>query len=81
VLTPLLEMHYVALLLLVVALYRRRLSLAWAAPLLLFGAPSSTVATSEVEIVRVVVVAALTVALAVSDLRPRTERGLRLGTA
>jgi hypothetical protein len=69
VLSPLLEMHYLAVLLLVVALYQRRFSLAWVAPLLIFGAPS-TVATSEIQVVHILVVAAATVALAVTDWTP-----------
>jgi glycosyl transferase family 87 len=77
ILSPLLELHYFALLLIVVALYRRRLSLAWAAPILLVVAPSSTFATSRVEVVRVLVVAAITLGLAVTDWTPRAlERSL-----
>ena len=41
VLSPLLEMHYLALLLVVVALYRRTFGLAWAVPLLFWGAPGN----------------------------------------
>ena len=39
VLTPLVEMHYLALLLVVVGLYRARFGAAWIVPLLIWGAP------------------------------------------
>ena len=78
VLTPLLEMHYVAVLLVVVALYRRRFGPAWAAPLLIWGAPA-TVPGSPIQIVHVLAVVAATVALALWDWRPQAlVRALRL---
>jgi Glycosyltransferase family 87 len=70
VLTPLLEMHYLATLLVVVALYRRRFALAWFVPLLLWGAPA-TVAGSTLHVLHVLVVAGATVLLAISDWRPQ----------
>jgi hypothetical protein len=63
VLSPLLEMHYLALLLVVVALYRRTFGLAWAVPLLIWGAPA-TVAGSPAQVVHVLTVVAATVAVA-----------------
>ena len=81
VLTPLLEMHYLAALLVVVALYRRRFGLAWVAPLLIWGAPG-TVAGSAIQVVHVLAVAAATVALALGDKTPRSlPRALKPGTA
>jgi len=69
VLSPLLEMHYLALLLVVVALYRRTFGLAWAMPLLIWGAPA-TVAGSTAQVVHVLAVVAATVAVAFRDWRP-----------
>jgi hypothetical protein len=66
VLSPLLEMHYLSALLVVVALYRRRLAAAWFVPLLFWGAPATT-AGSTIQVVHVLVVAAATVVLAASD--------------
>lgn len=71
VLTPVLEMHYFAALLVVVALYRRRLSAAWAAPLLVWGAP---VTGTPIHVVQVLAVVAATLAFAMSDWRPRPLR-------
>jgi len=71
VLTPLLEMHYFAALLVIVALYRPRLGPAWFAPLLIWGFPA-TVAGSAVRVGLVLLVVAVTVGLARSDWRPRT---------
>jgi Glycosyltransferase family 87 len=71
-LTPLLEMHYFALLLVVVALYRRHFGLVWVVPLLIWGAPA-TVAGSTIQVVHVLAVAAATVALALSASFPRSE--------
>ena len=63
VLTPVLEMHYLAALLVVVALYHRTFTLAWVAPLLIWGAqgsgPGSTIQTIHV-------LAALAIAIAVT---------------
>ena len=70
VLTPLLEMHYLAALLVIVALYRPRLGLAWFAPLLIWGFPA-TVAGSAFRVGLVLLVAAVTVGLALSNWRPR----------
>jgi hypothetical protein len=61
VITPLLELHYVAALLVIVALYRRSFALAWALPLLLWGA-SATRAGSTLQVVHVLAVAAVTLA-------------------
>jgi hypothetical protein len=70
VLTPLVEMHYFGLLLVVVSLYRRRLSLAWVAPLLFWGASAANVAT-PIQLLHVLLVATATVLLAMSDWRPK----------
>ncbi len=79
-LTPLLEMHYLALLLVVVALYRGRFGAAWIAPLLIWGAPGPN-EVSGAQRVHVLLVVAATVALALSDWRPRLRsRALRPGT-
>jgi hypothetical protein len=82
VLTPLLEMHYFTLLLVVVALYRDRLSAAWVVPLLMWGAPESNNGSS-VHRVHVFLVATLFLALVLSDWRPRLPRRrmLRFETA
>jgi hypothetical protein len=66
VLSPLLEMHYVALLLVVVALYRQQLSVAWAVPLLIWGAPANA-AGSPAQVLHVLVVVAATAVLAYRD--------------
>jgi hypothetical protein len=71
VLTPLVEMHYFALLLVVVALYRRRLDIAWLLPLLMWGASANGPGGSTAQLLHVLVVAAATVVLAMSDWRPR----------
>jgi hypothetical protein len=77
VLSPLLEMHYLALLIVVVALYRRSFGLVWALPLLIWGAPA-TVAGSTAQVVHVLAVVAATVAIAVSGWEPqKLERALR----
>jgi hypothetical protein len=76
VLTPLLELHYFAALLIVVALYRRRFGVAWVVPLLFWGAPA-TVAGSSIQVVHALVVAAVTVALAVSDWPSRRVRSIQ----
>lgn len=70
VLTPLLEMHYLAALLVVVALFQPRFSVAWFLPLLIFGAPA-TVAGSTMQVVHVLVIAGATVVLAINDWHPR----------
>ena len=70
VLSPLLEMHYLAVLLVVVALYRRTFSLAWVVPLLIWGAPA-TVAGSTAQVAHVLAVVAATVAVALWDWRPQ----------
>ncbi len=72
-LTPLVEMHYVAVLLVLVALYRPRLSLAWAAPCLIWGAPGSS-PISPLQAAHVLVVVALTVYLAYTGWEPRGYR-------
>jgi hypothetical protein len=63
-------MHYFGLLLVVVSLYRRRLSLAWVAPLLFWGASAANVAT-PIQLLHVLLVATATVLLAMSDWRPK----------
>ena len=79
VLTPLLEMHYLAVLLVVVGLYQRRFGAAWIAPLLIWGAPGSNEAVLA-QRVHVLVVVAATLALALSGRRPRLRpRSLRHG--
>ena len=70
VLSPLLEMHYLALLLVVVALYRRTFGLAWVVPLLIWGAPA-TVAGSRAQVVHVLAVVVATLAVAFSDCQPQ----------
>jgi hypothetical protein len=60
VLSPLLEMHYIAMLLVIVALYRRTFGFVWVLPLLIWGAPASNTASlPQVVHVLVVVVAAV----------------------
>lgn len=70
VLSPLLEMHYLAALLVVVALYRPRFGPVWALPLLFWGA-HATVAGSTVQVVHVLAVAAAISLLTVGAWRPR----------
>ena len=65
VLTPLLEMHYLAALLVVIALYRRQFGLAWVAPLLIWGAHATT-SGSTIQVVHVLVVASAAVAIAMT---------------
>ena len=78
VLTPLVEMHYLALLLVVVGLYRRRLDAAWLAPLLFWGASANGPGGLAIQNVHVLAVLPSTVALAMSDWRPRPfSRALR----
>ena len=72
-LTPLLEMHYVVVLLVLVALYRPRLSLAWVAPCLIWGAPG-TGTSAPLQVAHVLVVVALTVYLAYTGWEPRIPR-------
>jgi len=69
VFTPLLEMHYLAVLLVFVALFRKRLSAAWLVPLLIWGAPEPNNGSGLAR-VQVFLVVAATVALALSDWRP-----------
>ena len=77
VFTPLLEIHYFAVLLVVVALYRPRFGAAWLAPLLIWGATEANNGTG-LNRVHVFVVVAATLVLAMSDWRPRLpSRGLR----
>jgi hypothetical protein len=78
VLTPLLEIHYLAALVVVVALYRRRLSAAWVVPLLMWGAPEANNG-SGLNRVHVSLIAAAVVALALKEWRPRVVlRALRV---
>lgn len=69
VLSPLLEMHYLAALLVVVALYRRRFGPVWGVPLLMWGA-HATVAGSTIQVVHVLAVMAAVSALTIGDWRP-----------
>jgi asparagine N-glycosylation enzyme membrane subunit Stt3 len=79
VLSPLLEMHYVSLLLVIVALYRRQFGLAWAVPLLIWGA-SANAAGSPAQVVHVLAVVAATCAVAYWNWQPRDlVRALRPG--
>lgn len=70
VLSPLLEMHYLAALIVVVALYRQRFGPVWAVPLLIWGA-HATVAGSTIQVVHVLAVVAAVSALTVGDWLPR----------
>jgi alpha-1,2-mannosyltransferase len=74
-LTPLLEMHYLAVLIVVVGLYRQRFGLAWVAPLLIWGAPA-TVSGSAAQVAHVLFVVAATIALAVGDGRNFVQRAV-----
>lgn len=76
VLTPLLEMHYLAALLVIVALYRPRLGLAWFAPLLIWGFPA-TVAGSAFQVGFVLFIVGVTVFLALSNWRLRISGRMR----
>jgi alpha-1,2-mannosyltransferase len=70
VLTPILEMHYLAVLLVVVGLYRPRFGAAWVAPLLMWGAPGPNQVLLAQRL-HVLIVVAATLALALNDWRPR----------
>lgn len=77
VMTPLLEMHYLAALLVMVALYRKRFGLAWLVPLLMWGAPEPNNGSGLAR-VQVFLVVAATLGLIASDWRPQaTLRALR----
>jgi hypothetical protein len=69
VLSPLFEMHYLVLLLVVIALYRQTFGLAWAVPLLAWGAPAN-VSGSAGHVVQVLAVVAATCAVAYWDWKP-----------
>lgn len=71
VLSPLFEMHYLVLLLVVVALYRQTFGLAWAVPLLAWGAPAN-VSGSPARVALVLAVVAATCAVAYWDPQPQT---------
>ena len=78
VLSPLVEMHYLALLLVVVGLYRRRLDAAWLAPLFIWGASANGPGGLAVQSAHVFAVVVVTVVLAMSNWRPTLpSRGLR----
>jgi hypothetical protein len=80
-LTPLLEIHYLAALAVVVALYSRRLSVAWFLPLLMWGAPEPNNG-SGVQRVHILLVVAVTLFFLLSEWRPRLlGRVLRLEAA
>jgi Glycosyltransferase family 87 len=70
VFTPLLEIHYFAVLLVVVALYRPRFGAVWLVPLLIWGATEANNG-SGLNRVHVALVVTATLALAMSDWRPR----------
>jgi hypothetical protein len=70
VLSPLFEMHYLVVLLVVVALYRKTFGLVWAVPLLAWGAPAN-VSGSPGHVVHVLAVVAATCAVAYWDRYPR----------
>jgi hypothetical protein len=70
VLSPVFEMHYLVLLVVVVALYRQTFGLAWAVPLLAWAAPANA-AASAAHVVQVLVVVAATCAIAYWDWQPR----------
>lgn len=79
--TPLLEIHYLAVLLVVVALYRPRFGAAWLAPVFIWGASQANNGTG-LNRVHVAVVVAATLVLAYSDWRPRPlSRALKPETA
>jgi len=69
-LTPLLEIHYLAAFLVLIALYRGRFGAAWVAPMLIWGATEANNG-SGLDRVHVFVVVAVTLVLAMSDWRPR----------
>jgi alpha-1,2-mannosyltransferase len=77
-LSPLLEMHYLAVLLVVVAVYRQRFGLAWAMPLLFWGAPATT-AGSPAQVVHVLAVVVLTFAVAYREWEPQAPKLLIKG--
>jgi hypothetical protein len=80
VLSPLFEMHYLVLLLVVVALYRQTFGLAWLVPLLAWGAPAN-VSGSPAHVALVLAVVAATCAVAYWDPQPQTlVRSLRART-
>lgn len=74
VLTPLVEMHYFALLLVVVALYQPRFGVAWAIPLLIWGASANGPNGSTIQAVHVLAVVAATVAYTLGDRPSRFAR-------
>jgi glycosyl transferase family 87 len=80
-LTPLLELQYFAMLLVLLCLYRNRLDVAWFVPLLMWGAPADGPGGSTLRLVYVLVVAGATVLLAVQRWRPRAFRWPRLRPA
>jgi Glycosyltransferase family 87 len=71
--TPLLEVHYFAVLLVVIALYRPRFGAAWLAPLFIWGASPANNGAG-LNRVHVLVVVAVTLVLAMSDWRPSRRR-------
>jgi hypothetical protein len=74
--TPLLEIHYLAALVVIVALYRPRLSPAWLLPLLMWGAPEPNNG-SGLQRVHVLLVVAATLVFVLSEWRPRLGRVMR----
>ena len=70
VLSPLFEMHYLVLLLVVIALYRQTFGVVWAVPLLAWGAPAN-LSGSAAQVLHALVVVAATCAVAYWDWQPR----------
>jgi hypothetical protein len=68
--TPLLEIHYFAALVVIVALYSRRLSVAWFLPLLMWGAPEPNNGSGLAR-VHVVLVVVATLVFVLSEWKPR----------
>ncbi|HZC28700.1 MAG TPA: glycosyltransferase 87 family protein [Gaiellaceae bacterium] len=71
VLSPIVWVHYLVLLYVVVALYRKRLGAAWIVPLAYWLLPSQDSHGSASIILRLYLITAVAVALAVSNRRPR----------
>ena len=78
VLSPLLEMHYLALLLVVIALYRPTFGFVWALPLLIWGAPAGNLA-SPLQKAHVLAVVVAALAVAYWEWEPRAPRLLIKG--
>jgi hypothetical protein len=70
VLSPIVWVHYLVLLYVVVALYKKRISAAWIVPLAFWLLPSQDSHGSTSIILRLYLIAAVAVVLAVSQRRP-----------